>query len=232
MQYQTSNSDYQLENPNWHIQDAPWKASQIYKLLTKNSLTPNSIVEIGCGSGEVINNLSSLIGVEKDCKYVGYDIAPDATKFWENISNKEITFYHEDLLSKSEYYDLLLMIDVFEHVDDYLGFIKKAGEKAEYKIYHIPLDISVLGFIKNRPQSLRNSVGHIHYFFKDYAISSIEDSGQKIIDYFYTPSVLELEMNRTIYTHIINIARKLLFKISPDFCVKLLGGYSLIVLSK
>jgi hypothetical protein len=50
------------------------------------------------------------------------------------------------------------MIDVFEHVDDYLGVIKKAKEKATYKIYHIPLGMSVSSILNCYPLSARKDV--------------------------------------------------------------------------
>ena len=36
-----------------------------------------------------------------------------------------LSYYLEDITNTNEYFDLLLVIDVFEHLDDYLGFLKK-----------------------------------------------------------------------------------------------------------
>jgi len=51
-------------------------------------------------------------------------------------------------LEEDTYFDSLLCIDVFEHVEDYIGFVKTLKSKATYKIFHIPLDISVLSVIR------------------------------------------------------------------------------------
>lgn len=41
-------------------------------------------------------------------------------------------------------WDLVLVLDVFEHVDDYLGFLRGLSRIARNIIFHIPLDISVM----------------------------------------------------------------------------------------
>lgn len=55
------------------------------------------------------------------------------------------------------------MVDVFEQVDDYFGFIKKASTKAEYNFFHIPIDINAMSVLRNTPSVTREIVGHIHF---------------------------------------------------------------------
>lgn len=228
--YTLDNSEYLSKNPDWHISDSPWKALQIQKIIDHNQLKFENIAEIGCGAGEILNQLT-LIYKNRPINYFGYEISPDAHKLCLERSKINLAFFQEDLLSNNKFYDILLIMDVIEHVDDYLGFIKKCGSKAVYKIYHIPLDISALGIIRDVPLAAKKSVNHIHYFMKDTALSSLTDSGQEIIDYFYTPVMIEVH-NKKISTKILNIFRKILYKINPDFCVKFLGGYSILVLTK
>ena len=49
--------EYLDNNPTWHVEDSPWKAKQILKIIRRNSLHPNSICEIGCGVGEILRQL-------------------------------------------------------------------------------------------------------------------------------------------------------------------------------
>jgi len=55
--YTEEKGNYLENNPTWHIEDSPWKAKQIFKMLNKNSINPKSIAEIGCGAGEILNQL-------------------------------------------------------------------------------------------------------------------------------------------------------------------------------
>lgn len=228
--YTTKNSEYLEKNQSWHIEDSPWKAQQIFSLLKKNNLHPNSIVEIGCGAGEILCQLKNLINNE-NLKFDGYDISPDVTSFWDSRRSSQISFFQKNLLDTNAYYDVLLMIDVFEHVEDYFSFIKSASNRATYKVYHIPLDISVIGVMRNMQMEAREKVGHLHYFTKDAAIATLKECGQEIIDSTYTHGAEELS-DKKMRTRFLNIIRKIFFRISPDLTTRWLGGYSLIVLTK
>jgi 2-polyprenyl-3-methyl-5-hydroxy-6-metoxy-1,4-benzoquinol methylase len=55
------------------------------------------------------------------------------------------------LEEKDTYFDVVMAIDVFEHVEDYLGFIRRLRVKGEYKVFHIPLDLSVQTVLRVSP---------------------------------------------------------------------------------
>jgi 2-polyprenyl-3-methyl-5-hydroxy-6-metoxy-1,4-benzoquinol methylase len=229
--YTNKNSDYLQKNKSWHTEDSHWKAKQILKMINRNNLDLKYIAEIGCGAGEILNKLNILLN-DKMIIYEGYDIAPDAIELTNSISNFGVKFFLEDLLEKKDiFFDLLLTIDVFEHVENYIDFLRKCREKAKYKIYHIPLEISISAILRNKLIESRTSVGHLHYFTKETALATLTLSGQEIIDYFYTFGSIDLP-NNTLKNTVANIFRKLLYRINPDFCVRLLGGFSLIVLTK
>ena len=162
----------------------------------------------------------------------GYDISPGAIKLSKLRENDRLKFYCEDLLENEiEKYDLLLCIDVIEHVEDYLGFLEKVKDKATCKIFHIPLDMCVLMVIFGKELlKTRTDVGHLHYFMKETALASLEDSGYEIIDYFYTNSALDFADSWR--THLINIFRRTFSLVSKDLAAHLFGGYPLIVLAK
>ncbi len=227
--YFETEGEYLEKNPNWHIEDSPWKASQIIKMMHRNDLSPKSIVEIGCGAGEILSQLQHRLS-DQTIRFYGYEIAPDAIEMCKSRANDRLRFFHKDLLQEDAFFDLLLMIDVFEHVEDYVGFIRKSGQKATYKIYHIPLDLSVSSLMRGKLIDARQKVGHIHYFSKDTALSTIRDTGQEIVDYFYTPGAAH--SNKKLRTKVLNIPRQVLYHTNRDLTARLMGGYSLLVLAK
>ncbi len=230
--YITENSNYLEANPTWHTEDSPWKATQILKMIERNKLQPKTVVEIGCGAGEILNQLHQRMA-DKTIEFSGYEIAPDAFKLCQQRVKERLSFFQEDLLQTQRTYELLLMIDVFEHVDDYLGFVKEAGKKAAYKIYHIPLDMSAFSVLTNYPVGARKSVGHLHHFMKDTALATLTYTGQEIVDWFYTPGALEVNnKGLSFFGKILNLFRRFLYWVKPDFAVRTLGGFSLIVLTK
>lgn len=226
--YTQERGEYLMKNPTWHEEDSSWKAIQIHKMLTKNSLKVKSIVEAGCGAGEILNQLRSLLS--NDIKFTGYDISRDAINLAKGKTKGRLKFECEDFLKLNKEFDVSLLIDVFEHVDDYMGFLKSFRNKSEYSIFHIPLDIHVQGVLRNMQISARNSLGHLHYFTKDTALATLTDCGYDIIDSFYTKGSLDLK--RTLKAKLAALPRRTLYNINKDFTVRLLGGFSLLVLTK
>lgn len=227
--YTDENGEYLKNNPAWHVEDSPWKAKQIIKMLNRNPIHPKSIVEVGCGAGEILNQLySSMPG---DVNFTGYDISGDAIHLAKTREKERLEFKHENFLETNINPDLLLMMDVFEHVDDYLGFLRLCKNKAKNVIFHIPLDLSVQGILRNIPMVNRNSVGHLHYFMKETAIATLSDTGFDIVDYFYTAGMLELP-RKTLKAKLAFLPRKLMHKVNEDMAAKIFGGFSLLVLAK
>ena len=221
---------YLDNNPTWHEEDSPWKAKWIKTIIENNDLAPKTICEIGCGVGEILNILSDSYS-EKD--FFGYEISPQAYEIAKTKEKENLSFKLQNLLEDNqEKFDIAMAIDVFEHVEDYFGFLRKLKEKAEYKIYHIPLDLSVQNVLRSHPIiDGRKTVGHIHYFTKETALESLKDTGHEVIDYFYTPGTLVLP-NQSWKSKLAKIPRKLAYAINRDIAVRILGGYSLLVLTK
>jgi hypothetical protein len=59
----------------------------------------------------------------------------------------------------------------------------------------------------------------------------LRDTGYEVIDWFYTRGSLELP-NRGWKANLLSLPRKLLFFIHQDLAVRVLGGFSLLVLAK
>ena len=222
--------DYLANNPTWDQEDSQWKADNVQMILDSNGLVPKSIVEVGCGAGGV---LSALNKTWPDVDYSGFDIAPDATKFWSKYSAKNIQFSLGDFLkSQTPHFDALLLLDVIEHVSNPFDFLLALHGRSDYYVFHIPLDLSVSTVL--REHSLiqgRKKVGHIHYFTKGIALSLLEECGYQVIDWSYTDAAFTVPKT-TWRGLLIRPLRRLLFSINRDVGVRLLGGDTLMVLAK
>jgi len=221
--------EYVERNPTYHVEDSSWKAGQILRMIEKHELAPRRVGEIGCGAGEVLNQLRLNLSAETE--FFGYEVSPQAFALSQTRANDRLHFFCQDLLASNEHFDLLLCIDVFEHVEDYVGFLRQLRDKATYKIFHIPLDMSVQWVLRGRPiMDGRDQVGHLHYFMKDTALATLKDAGYETVDWFYTPGAL---LNpRSLKAALATWPRKLLSAINRDLTVRVLGGYSLLVLAR
>lgn len=217
-------------NPTWHEEDSPWKARQVEGIIRDNSLSFASLCEVGCGTGEILLNLAKSF---PGAAFSGFEISPHAYQRAKTKGGSRVSFHFGDILEQEDlHYDILLIADVIEHVEDYIGFIKKLKPLAGKKIFHIPLDLSVQSLMRGWPiTNLRRNVGHLHYFFKDTALATLQDCGYKIIDHRYTASRLELP-NQALSSRLMSVPRQLCFNINADWTVRVLGGYSLLVLAE
>jgi cyclopropane fatty-acyl-phospholipid synthase-like methyltransferase len=222
--------EYEKHNPTWHEEDSPWKARQIEKMIKKNGLRVKSLCEVGCGTGEILLNLEKTF---PDAELAGYEIAPHAFNRAVAKETDRTKFYLQDALETDlPPFDMVLAIDVIEHVEDYLSFLKKLRPLGKHKIFHIPLDLSVQSVARSRPiLQLRQGVGHIHYFYKQTALAALRDCGYNILDTAYTASRLELP-NQARSSRLMRIPRRLLYAANPDLAVRVLGGFSLLVLAE
>jgi cyclopropane fatty-acyl-phospholipid synthase-like methyltransferase len=221
--------DYLKQNPGWHKEHSLWKAKQIIRMMDKNMLSPKSICEVGCGAGEILRQLQ--LSMPHDCQFYGYEISPQAFQLCETKVNNNINYYLKDiLLEKDSFFDVILLIDVIEHIEDYFHFMRSLKPKSTYKILHIPLDLSVQSVLRLSPLiRQRQSAGHIHYFTKDTILMFLKEVGYTIKDYFYTASAIELP-GKPIKTILARLPRRFLYCLHKDLSVRLLGGYSLMVL--
>lgn len=226
-----TSGDYLKKNPTWHVKDSLWKAKMVLKMITQNDIMPKTVCEVGCGAGEILKQLQ--LNMPKECNFYGYEISPQAFELCKKRASDKIHFELWDiLLEKEVFFDLILLIDLIEHLEDYFNFLRRIKPKSQYKILHIPLDLSVQSVLRCSP-ILRcwESVGHVHYFTKEIALQILKYVGYEVLDYFYTARAIELPA-QSVKSFIARLPRKIFFTIHKDLAVRILGGYSLMVLLK
>jgi cyclopropane fatty-acyl-phospholipid synthase-like methyltransferase len=220
---------YLKKNPTWHVEESPFKAKYIMQLLKRHNLSPKTICEAGCGAGEVLRQLQLQMGADRE--FWGYDISPQAIDFSKPRENDKLHFKLADLGKEREVdFDLLLVLDVVEHLEDYFTFLRDIRPRAKDKIFHFPLDLSVQALLRKRGLMIRREMhAHLHYFTKDTALQSLKDTGYEVLDYFYLPR--SNEIGPTLLQKAFNLPRALSFAIHKDLAVRVLGGYSLMILA-
>jgi SAM-dependent methyltransferase len=224
---------YAEANPGWHDEDSSFKAAKIAEIVRAQNITCQKIVDVGCGRGGVLHALLQH-DIFRNSAAVGYDIAPYAIDLAKQREKDNLRF-RCGVVQANESYDLLLCIDVFEHVDDYMGFLRKLRGHSKYYVFHIPLDINISGLLRGDHIKRRKEVGHLHYFDQATALATLRDTGFQIIDARYTRMADVLQIHpewRTTTAMLGNAARRILRTIAGEgLSVRLLGGASLMVLT-
>jgi SAM-dependent methyltransferase len=227
-----TDGQYAARNAGYHTEDSAWKAGKIGDLLAKHHLAPRRIVEIGCGAGQVVGELSRDERF-RAATFSGYDISPHAIELAARAPGRA-DYVCADLLSQPVAdIDVLLCIDVFEHVPDYLGFLEKVRGLAPHHVFHVPLDLHVSSVLRSSFLDARKSVGHLHYFTAESALATLADAGFEVVgsqlanpaqDLFWTKPSLQRAAA--------NLPRWAIGRLSEPLSARLFGGYTLWVLTR
>jgi len=221
---------YQKNNPNWHQEESPWKVNQIIGVIERNGLKLSSVCDVGCGAGEVLRLLSERL--PDNITYAGYDISPQAIAICSKRAAGNISFHLGDLLEEDKTFDMVLGLDIVEHVEDYLGFLRKLKGKARYKLLHIPLDLAVQRLLRiSTLLSDIEHVGHLHFFTMETALAALKRADYRIIESTYVAKRIDLRMGGK-KARLLTVPRKLLFSINSDLASRIFGGWSLSVLAE
>ena len=221
--------DYLQKIPQWHTEDSSWKAKCVLQMIEGNGLSPRTIGEVGCGAGEVLRQLQ--VQMDPQCLFWGYDIAPAAIELCRSRENDRLHFRLADVVNEpNARFDLLLVLDVLEHQENYFSFLRDIKPLAPYKIFHQVLDLSVYSLIqKDGLTKRRRLLEDLHFFTKDTALQALRDEKYEILDWFYVPR--SIYRSSRIPEKIRQLPRALCFAVHKDFAVRLLGGYTLFVLA-
>lgn len=222
--------EYAEKNPDWDSLDSPWKAARVAELLRRHGVQPRSIAEVGCGAGGVLAALRPLFPT---AELHGFDIAPGAVRFWERHRDADIRFTLGDFLTLSTWrYDLLLVLDVVEHLGDPFAFLERLRAHGQQVVFHFPLDLSAVAVVREKPLlHVRSLVGHVQYFTRGLALALLDECGYEVVEAKYTGAAFTAPQ-RSWKTRLAGVARRLAYAIDRDMGVRLLGGETLMVLAR
>jgi len=189
-----SDGTYISSNPSLHAEDSAYKMSYVVKLLEKVSLNRSqiNILDIGGGAG--------LLG-KFVCEWFvnrGYTVSAHALDLSEemlelqktNNPHIEKTFIGDIAQLGEEVFDLVLMIDVIEHIENCEQFAHNLNKYTKYIIYNIPIEINFFDSLRNIAMRNRyyqiqtESLGHIHFFSSQTAALFVKHH-HKVIKKFF-----------------------------------------------
>jgi SAM-dependent methyltransferase len=224
-------NEYLKYSPDWHAGVSPTKVAHILHMLKRTGITPQRIGDVGCGVGEILALLQEQM--DPSCTFWGYDIAPQAIERARMKENDRLHFTLADFTQIDASFDLILLIDMIEHVENCFKFLRDVRTKSRYTMIQFSLDLTVGALLRPRTllgfRSTHGHVGHLHYFTKNMALALLEDLGYEIVDSMYTPEPVPAT---DLFGRMLSLLRKGLYALNQDLAVRLLGGYKLLVLVK
>ena len=224
-----SDGAYLEANPDWHAEDAPWKVRHMRRICDAAGIAPRSMCEVGCGSGAGLDLMQAAYpGSRAD----GYELSPQAFALCSARTRPGLSFYSDSAFTAGRHYDLSMAIDVIEHVEDPFAFARGMGAISDHQLFHIPLDMNVVALAREWPiREARGEVGHIHYFSRWTATSLLEECGLRVVNWHYVPWALE-QGGGTWKRWLGALPRRMAYAANRDAAVRILGGWSLMILTK
>jgi len=228
---------YNKLNPNYHIEDSEFKAKNLLTILNKNFFDfkkINNVIDVGCGAGEVLKFIKKSKLFNSKTKFIGFDVNKKIIHFANKNCDNNIKFYCKSFFKTKSILksSLIICTDVYEHIEDYINFLKKLLKYGNFFLFNIPLDISVRSLLSKKIiEDNFKKVGHIHFFNKHVAQLILNYCGYKIIDKFYAKNFLD-HQTKNVKQKIYSIPIRLFDYINEDLTATFFGGYSLVVFAK
>lgn len=222
------NGEYWQKNDTFHEEHAETKVRDALSVI--GDMSPRSILDIGCGSGKHLR----LMCDEFQCRGQGIDISSVAIERARSIhTSNKVVYDNRSLDEEKGEYDLALVFDVFEHVDDYIGFLRSLHGRAGHFILSIPVDLTVSSIVRDSYMRAREEFGHLHYFTRKSALATLDYAGYEVVTERVCDGTLHnLKVNPSLKLLAMLGPRLILNAISKDLAMKFLGGASLMVLAK
>lgn len=183
-----SSGEYIELNPSLHNEDSFFKFSNIKDVLQKSGIlefnVKYKILDIGGGNGQVGKYFCEYL-IEKgiDFEFDALDLSEDMLKI-QKLNNQYLSrTYSGELDLVPECYDIILLIDVIEHIEEYNSFLNKLNFKTSHVIFNIPIEKNIFDRLRN--YYLRNgyyleqyrTLGHVNFY-------SYSSSVQLLRNYF------------------------------------------------
>lgn len=151
-----------------------WKAINLLNLLLRNGkITFNSVCEIGGAEGIVLDTITKVINSDVS---VNYEIADLFCKIGEK-KYKNIDYINQDFLEKPECYDLVILSDITEHVEDDELFLSVISMYCKFLVIKIPIEKSFFSTkfyqtirFKKIPKELKYGKNHINGHLRGYTV--------------------------------------------------------------
>jgi SAM-dependent methyltransferase len=179
-----------------------------YKLKYARELVSDmlysSILEVGCATGFFLHNFPSRNGAKR----YGVDISS------ENINTArqlypEIEFFNGTLTDFRQRYpkarfDLVLLSDILEHVEDDRGLLRECSSIARLILVNLPLE--KVEEYKTRNYGMEDKEGHLRAYDKPDAFQMFAEAGLKTVKFVEAQYVREPIFRKYLFNKLVKNA--------------------------
>lgn len=166
----------------------------IIKFLRKRNLLNSLYAEVGCGDGSNLKVFS-----KNKMKGYGIDISPMAIEILKKKDLPNTSVIKYDFLKFNKKVDLVFMLNILEHVGNYIEFINKGYEILNnngFLIICVPVNPNSFGYAD------RNA-GHVRRFCERELLNKLKSRGFRNIEVLHVGFPVS-----DFYTYLFNLLNK------------------------
>lgn len=232
---------YIEKNPDLHEADSPWKISVLLPFVDEFAKQHRgdvvSILDVGGGAGVILRELSRYLANRhgKSVKKYALDLSPGMLEVQKKNNPDMIETYARDIAHTGladTSIDLVLMIDVLEHVTDVEQVLVEIRRIARYSIFKVPLedtlyyhamDVVTRGAFRKR---IIAQIGHINVFSAESLRGVLRQQlGQIQKERFANAYDYLLTTKQTVFNRLFNMLGALVYRLSPSLAARLFNDY-------
>ena len=162
----------------WRELGARGKADHVEQLVREASLPSERIVEVGCGDGALLSELSQR---NVGASLAGFDISEAALELARvrSIPRVERLERFDGRHIPDGDYDLAVLSHVLEHVPEPVPLLREAARVARAVIVEVPLERNLSGS-REAKRSQSEEIGHLAALDRDAVRTIVESAGLRV----------------------------------------------------
>ncbi len=184
----------------WLRRGAPPKTRSIECLLNRNGIHPTVLMELGCGTGAVIEGCREKALARR---YLAVDCSQEAIRYLRGRT-RDVATMVADIGSADfqvrEDIDVVVLSHVVEHIENPQALLRSLANRVRfrYAIIEVPLENLPLLRLKSTLWGRNQSAGHVSFFREEEFERLIHSSGLRILDRHRYVPVFDLETIRLV----------------------------------
>ena len=179
--YSLGDHEQSLRMGRWRAIGARSKAAHAVELCSRAGLSPARVVEIGCGDGALLAELSSLWpAVRLD----GFELSAPAIEIARSRAIPRVerleAYDGARVPVADREYDLAVLSHVVEHVPDPAPLVAEAARVARFVLVEVPREAN-RSAARPAKRAISESIGHLHAFDRSAVRALVSGAGLRVI---------------------------------------------------
>lgn len=238
--------EYITKNPDLHESDSPWKISKLIPLVDKFASEHHqeklNILDVGGGAGVILQEIGKHVqeSFGKEINKYCLDLSPGMLKVQQE-NNPDAQIIESDIAKsglKNKEIDLLLFVDVLEHVENPTAVLQEISRISKFAILKVPLEntlyFNLMNFLTrgNFRKRIIESIGHINVYSAKSLEAQVEKYCGEVIKKDFTNVYKYLWKNpdESFVSRVFNFFGFFTYLVSPKLSARVFNDYIILLI--